>query len=153
MKQKKRFKFSYLLPLLALIIFIGVAVLLFYEQDCKFDKECFDESFSSCKKAKIHIVEEGNIFEYRIAGSRANNCIVKVAMIEVDKDSRQEVIDAFQGKTMTCSIPRSDTFETEEVLQYCSGPLKEAILELIIQKMYNILAENLGDIISQLQTK
>jgi hypothetical protein len=151
MKKKKRFNLSYLYPLFFLILFVILAFLLFYEKDCKSSKECFDNSFKNCDKAKVTLEEEKNIFEYRIIGSKSDNCIVKATILQVDPNARKEVIDKFEGKSMTCTLPKSQTFETGNLLQYCTGPLKEAIYELIIQKLYNILAENLGDIIASLQ--
>lgn len=153
MNKKRKFKFSYLLPLFFLALFVTLAFLLFYEKDCGFSKECFDSSFKKCEKSKVLLEEDKNIFEYKIIGSRESSCVVKVTITKIDPNSGQEVISSFEGKSMACNIPRSQTFETENILQYCSGPLKEAIYELIIQKMYNLLAENLGDIISQMQNK
>lgn len=152
MKEKKRFKLSYLFPFFFLILFVIVAVLLFYEKDCGFSKECFENSFQKCEKAKVLLEEDKNIFEYKITGSKSNSCVVSVTITKLDPAASKEAVNLFQGKSMVCNIPRSQTFETENILQYCSGPLKEAIYELIIQKLYGILAENLGDIISQVQS-
>ncbi|MFH1376201.1 MAG: hypothetical protein ABIH25_01050 [Candidatus Woesearchaeota archaeon] len=159
MTEKKRFKLSYLLPLFFLIIFIILVFLLFYENDCGNSKTCFDQAFESCDKSRVVLEEDQNKFQYQIIGSKTDSCVVKITITELDPNSRKDVIEKFEGKYMTCNIPQDQTLETgsfldyeaQNILQYCSGPLKESIYELIIEKLYNVLAENLGEIISQIQ--
>ena len=61
-----------------------------------------------------------------------------------------------EGKSMECFIPKSRLFEVnfneiENLLGYCSGPLKEGIYEIMIKKMYGVIISNLGDILGELQ--
>lgn len=154
MAKKEGFKISYLYPLLFLVIFISVILLLFYERDCKDSEACFNDAFKTCDKSKVIVEEEKNIFEYKIIGSKENSCIVKITILEVDPNSRREVIENFEGKHMTCTISKNIEGNlldknAENLLNQCTGPLKEAVYELIIEKIYNLLAENLGEIISK----
>ena len=55
---------------------------------------------------------------------------------------------------MSCKIPKTLLAETnlddlDNILQYCTGELKEGILELIIQKMYTLIIDNLDEIVQQ----
>ena len=54
---------------------------------------------------------------------------------------------------MECNVPFEITeiTNTNDIIDYCSGPLKESIYELIIKKMYGVIAQNLGSIISEVE--
>lgn len=148
--KKKRQKYSNFIPLIFIIVFVLLIFYLSYEKDCGFDESCFNEAFESCNKAKYMSEEEGNLFQYSIQGQKGNDCEVEVTILEVSQEADQETKNLFSGKSMTCYIPENQAF-TVDTLTLCTGPLKESMYELIIQKMYSILAQNLGDLIFQLQ--
>ena len=57
---------------------------------------------------------------------------------------------------MTCNIPYDvldyvNILEEQRLLSYCSGPLKEAMLELMIEKLYGSIAQNFGTILNELE--
>ena len=143
-------KYSKLIPLFFIILFILIVLFLAYEKDCAYDKTCFDEAFKSCNKATYMSEEEGSLFRYTIKGSKGNDCEVEVEVLEVSREADPETKELFPGKSMVCFIPENQEF-TVDTLTLCTGPLKEAMYELIIQKMYSILAQNLGDLIYQMQ--
>ena len=148
--KKKRQKFSKVIPLFFILLFGLLILYLSYEKNCEYSKECFDEAFNQCNKAKYLSNEDGNIFEYKIKGKKGNECILNVRVIEVGQDADQEIKELFRGKSMICKVSTNQEF-TLDTLSFCTGPLKESMYEMIIQKMYNILAQNLGDVIYQLQ--
>ena len=122
-----------------------------YEKDCQEDMDCFNKAMELCIPANVISEEEGSIFEYKIKGKEESSCLTTITINQVNSASGQEVIDLFEGKSMSCLIPRETTIgETNDVLDYCSGPLKESMYELIIQKMYTIVIQNLGETISEL---
>ena len=52
---------------------------------------------------------------------------------------------------MKCDIPRKvlkekDLLKMDEIMPYCSGELKEALYELIVKRMYELIILNLGEI-------
>ena len=48
-------------------------------------------------------------------------------------------------------LREEDVTEIKDILGYCSGPLKESMYEIMIQKLYNVVAQNMGGIISEIQ--
>lgn len=138
--------------LLVVIIFTGLILYFNYEKDCGQDSTCFDSSASSCSRAKYTTQEDNNILEYKILGKEEGSCQVRVTILQVDPEADFNTIQQFEGKSMTCLLPEiTSATESKDIINYCTGPLKEAMYELIIQKLYNYVAQNIGDIISELK--
>lgn len=58
---------------------------------------------------------------------------------------------SLEGKSMTCTIQRSRLQEQsfsdmDDLAEFCTGPLKEAMYEMIVQRMYALVISNLGNI-------
>ena len=138
-----------ILPIFIIILFIISIFYFSYEYDCGDSKSCYDRHLQNCKKTRLAVEDEGSSFTYQILGSEKDMCKVRVTLIDMPQETNIETAQLFEGKAMECKIPKSSTFDTE-ILEYCTGPLKEAIYEFTIQKMYNILAQSLGDIIDKL---
>jgi hypothetical protein len=47
---------------------------------------------------------------------------------------------------MTCNYPISTLNLPEDDISTCTGPLREELQELIIQRMHNYLIQNIGEI-------
>ncbi len=143
--------------LLLLLILIGGAYYLgYFKKDCRQSRTCFDEAFKRCQPAKIIRVVDNNYYYFAIDGARGDSCKVKVKLTKMGVGTSQELIQAMEGKEMTCYIPvttvKDVSFDTmPDILNYCSGPLKEAIYEQIIQKMYSLIIKNLGPIVSEVK--
>jgi len=150
MKNKKRESiYAVVFPILALLI-ITTAIISNYEKDCYYSESCFNQAFHDCAKAKVIAYQNDNTFEYRILNQEDEYCMVEVKIIEVNPQVDSATQEAFKDKDMLCKLPIAEGFTTDK-LNYCEGPLKEAIYELTIQKMYKLLANNLGEIISQMR--
>ena len=149
MKNKKNSIKSVIFPIMAILIFI-TAVVANYELNCYYSEECFNRAFYECTKAKVIAYDNDNTFEYKIIEKRGDYCLVDIQILEVNPEVDQATQESFLNKDMTCLLPIEEGFTTDK-LNYCEGPLKEAIYELTIQKMYRLLAQNLGDIISQMK--
>ncbi len=135
---------------LFVILIVATAVVTNYETNCEENEECFNRAFFTCTKAKVLGEQEGSIFEYKILERDGENCIVSIELVEVNPDLDELTKQRFQDKSMQCLLPINEGFTTDK-LNLCEGPLKEAIYEVTIQKMYNLLAQNLGEIISQMR--
>lgn len=135
---------------LFVILIILTAVVTNYETNCGDSEECFDRAFFTCTKAKVIGEQDGNIFEYKILEKQDENCLVSIELTEVNPELDSLTKQRFQDKSMHCLLPIEEGFTTDE-LNLCEGPLKESIYEVTIQKMYNLLAQNLGEIISQMR--
>ena len=136
-----------------IILLFLVSIIYFnYEKNCKTDAACFDKEAQKCSRAKYLTEEDNNVLEYKILGKEDVGCKVQVTIVQVDPEASFDTISRFEGKSMTCTIQGvSSTTQSKDILNYCSGPLKEAMYELIIQKLYSYVAQNIGDIISQLK--
>ena len=133
-------------------LFIVIIVYSSYERNCNSNQECFDKASLSCSRAKFVTNEDNNIIEYKILGKEQESCKVQVTILQIDPEASFATIEAFEGKSMTCLLPKETQVRaSKDIINYCSGPLKEAMYELIIQKLYSYVAQNIGDIISQLK--
>ncbi len=132
------------------ILLILTALLLNYEKNCGEDMSCFNQAFSSCTKARVIAYENENKFEYRILENKDNFCTVYIKILEVNPEATEKTKQQFKDKDMVCKFPEGQEFTTDK-LNLCTGQLKETIYELTIQKMYNLLAQSLGEIISQMK--
>jgi len=145
------------------IIIILVAAILFslfytkYEKDCGQDQICFNSAASICRPAKLLIDKEGSTFLYTIKGNKKDDCIILIKIKELNPEYDLETVQLLENKEMTCAIPKSqlinsDFTEKESVIDYCTGPLKESIYELMIKRMYNVLAQNMGPILNEMES-
>ncbi len=149
MKKKKRDPKVLIIPIIIIILVIIGVFYFSYEFDCADDKSCYNRHLENCKKTKLTVLDEGSTFTYQIKGQDNDQCKVRVTILDMPSETELEVASLFEGKSMDCKVDKGTTFNTE-ILPYCTGPLKEAIYELTIQKMYNILAQSLSDIIAKL---
>ena len=119
--------------------------------------ECFEESLQKCTPTKYLKLQNLNYYKYSIMGWRGDSCKIDVQLMKMAEGTAFDKKALFEGKAMTCRIPmdnlemvKSDNIEG--ILNYCTGPLKEAMYELIIQKLYTIVIANLGDVIGEIQS-
>ena len=144
-----------LVIVIAAIVLVGVLIFS-TPKNCGTDEACFRAAAENCKLAKLTSFKGENTFSYEIRGSRGNNCLVTVEIIKISDGASVDLKQAFEGKNMICNIPRqqfTDTSITEidNIIDYCTGPLKEAMLEVMIKELYSIIANNLGSIVIELE--
>lgn len=144
---------------LVLIAAIIIAFIFFFpgiiKKDCKQDKECFSQAFEECKPSKYLVLIDNNYYSYTIKDKNSDSCILRIKLEKMAVGTPIDLLEKFEGKSMTCRIPieRLDT-EIEEIsniINFCTGPLKESIYELIIEKLYGLVLRNMGELISQVQ--
>lgn len=143
--QKKVIAFLLVLAALILIVLLGTA------NNCKEDKECFDNSAARCARAMATLEKEGNILNYEIEGKKDDSCLIDVKLIRLSEGQSVSMRQALEGRDMKCSIPleilqNKSIVEIENTNDYCTGPLKEATLEITLEKMYEIIVKNIGPI-------
>ncbi|MFH1211031.1 MAG: hypothetical protein V1645_03880 [archaeon] len=146
-----------------IIFIILIAILVggayyygYFKKNCNQNRDCFDEAFKNCRPAKIVRIIDNNYYYYAIDGTRGDMCKVRIQLTKMGVGTSQDLIQALEGKGMTCNIPLTQVREVSfdampDVLNYCSGPLKEAIYEQIIAKMYSLIIKNLGPIVSEVK--
>ncbi|MFH0751975.1 MAG: hypothetical protein V1914_00055 [archaeon] len=120
------------------------------------DNACFKEALENCAYAKFLTTKNLNYYLYTIKGPTNGACEVDFELKKMAIGTTTEKIKQFEGKWMTCYLPKSEiakmeTVDFEGVLNYCSGPLKEAMYELIIEKLYTIIIKNMGAVIGAVE--
>jgi hypothetical protein len=139
---KRRLLISALILVLALIIFTGY-FLIFQTRTCESDK-CFDQALAKCKKYSLIREDAQAAWLYKVLGKEGDNCKMEVTLLHVK--SGQIESEELEGKSMVCTVPRGSKDNPEEDISRCTGPLKEGIQEIIIQRMHNYLLENIQEI-------
>ncbi len=143
-----------------LLIILVVFSIFFNGLDKKCEsKECFNKLFKECKKGSLELESNGHLFLYRIEGNNMKDfCTVDIKLEMLNETSNPGLKERFTGKEMSCNIPYEflnvvEITEEQKILDYCSGPLKEAMLEYMIEKLYGSIAQNFGGILAQLEQK
>jgi len=158
-EEPKTFKFSWKLILIALSLFIIITFFAFYfgviKKTCE-DDICFNDALKDCSMAKYLKVQNFNYYKYSIDGNKGDNCKLKIELVKMALGTPQEKIDLFEGKSMMCEVPKDELMKVqsdkiESILTYCTGPLKEAMYEQIIEKLYTLIVSNMGEILYEIE--
>ncbi len=137
--------------IILIVVFVGVYFVFFWQKTCN-DEKCFDDMAKKCKSA-VYISEKNeNVFVYRIKHRYGDYCELNV---KVEKINDVELKNLFLNKEMRCLIPKEkfsmEFLSLSNSLDYCSGPLKEAMYELIIQRMYDLSVKQIGDVVVEVE--
>lgn len=121
------------------------------KKNCESDAACFDKALSKCSGASFTLYTQGNVYLYESFPSFGDTCKVIVTMEKAVEGTDILLRTSLEGKSMTCEFPRSKIkseklSEMEDFADFCSGPLKEAMYEMIVQRMYALVIANLGEI-------
>ena len=141
------FKFA-LIAIIFIFAILIVYYLSLYTEKCWKDPECFNQHLTRCKRAVYVNDAEEAIWLYEIKGETKNGCRVETTLKSI-KIGEADMADA-EGKTMTCYLPYGVVAVPGDDLEYCTGPLKEELQEIIIKKVYEHILENLGEIKEEL---
>lgn len=144
-------------PRIRIFVFVLVLLfifLLFYfsvPKNCKSDDECFNTLASQCKKVKANLEKDGDLLNYIIKGKKNDNCILTIKMLKVSEDKSADIGKALNNRYMDCAVPltvinKKPVKEITEINDYCSGSLKEAFLEISLQKMYELVVSDIGNV-------
>ena len=89
---------------------------------------------------------------YNINGADGNSrCNIDVTLVSLKQGGIDN--EKLQGKSMICSVLKTEAENPEKDLVRCSGELKEGIQEIIIQRMHNYLLENFGEIKNEFKSQ
>ncbi len=143
--RKISIEFFLFIIILLVLFFFGV-----FKKTC-FDDNCFGEAVSECKPVEFVKQKNNNLYVYSIGRSFGNECKVNIKLSRVALGSDPDVKELLEGKEMKCKIPKillknGDIDHVNNLLQYCSGELKDGILELLIKRMYSRIIGNLDEI-------
>lgn len=141
---KKKFDVSVVVK----FVFVGVVLGLIgfwifynfiYYIDCS-SSECFDLHYGNCER--VRFVREGNLtFEYFVVGMREEKCAVDVTLL--DGELTNQELKRLRKKEMRCFMGVGSLEEPQKDIDVCTGPLKEEMQEIIIEKLHKYIAQNL----------
>lgn len=152
--MKKR---GILIILIAILIILSPLYFIFRPERCE-TAGCFETAADNCDKALI-LVEEAQgttTSQYTIQGKDNDNCILKVEVKEVSSKFSESTREKFEDKEMLCEIPLNEfsRMPLEQMganLDYCHGPLKEAMYEAVVKKLYNLVVKDMATILEEVE--
>ena len=142
---------------------IGIFVLFFIiinfylfslPKNCNYDDSCFNDAAAKCSRAKVISYKEGNEYNYEVLARKKDDCIINVKLARISEEKAEDIRSALEGKSMICSVPE-ETLKTkslneiENLNDFCTGALKEAILEVTVNGMYELVVKNIGSIAAE----
>jgi len=129
--------------LLTLLLLATIFIGFFYKQECK-TRDCFIKAMFECKKSSFESAQQNITWRYSVKGFSNADCVVGVKSVNIKMSA--EVAKKLEGKYMDCYIPKNiaGSFMPEAKLEYCHGLLKEALQDLIIEKMHLYIMQNIG---------
>lgn len=152
-KSKKFKNWSRFIILIIILsaIFLGAYYSGFTREYCGTDTTCFSEKAYNCRPAEVYTSRDNNIYYYKINPTIANQCKLFIKFDRAQEGTPSEHITLLEGKSMTCTMPKSemrkqDVLDMEGIMPYCTGPLKESLYELIVKRMYELIIINLEEI-------
>ncbi len=145
------------IKVLAFALLIGVILLIILWQtpkNCRDNEECFNERANLCKLTGVTAVSKGNTFRYEIRGKKPEACIIRVTILHANNDLPSTLKKALEGKGMLCEVPlkilaKKPLSQFEELNDYCTGPLKETLLEISLENLYKTVVKQLGPFATQ----
>ena len=132
-----------------LVIVALVLVVINFTTNCNYDERCFNKYTEKCSREKLNLIQEsGDQFYYEIQGSKADSCVMTIYLIKSNEQTPPEVKKFMQGKGMICEVPKTELnkpiSEIKNINDYCTGPLKEALLQITVENLYSLVVKNLG---------
>lgn len=148
-KKSKRRGRKIALIVILIILLAAIYLNFFFIKPCK-NKDCFDVSLARCARASYEKKTADATWLYKIEGRKwlERECVVYVENLWL-KDS--EKAPRLLNKNMLCYLPLHTIAAPESNLDSCHGLLKEAMQDLIIEKMHLFIVQNIGQIKEELQ--
>ncbi len=148
-------KFWGIITLLLVAVLFAAYQLGAFKKTCR-DDACFNNALAKCSYAKFLATKNLNYYLYTIQGTSKDTCKVEATLRKMAVGTPPDKIEQFEGKGMTCYVPKKDiakmtSFEFENMLPNCTGQLKEAMYQLMIEKLYTIIIQNMGDIVGAVE--
>lgn len=150
--MKKSVKISMIV--IASLIVLGGAGIFFltYNKPCN-DRECFNFAMGKCDKASWINDAKDSTWQYQTKGRNfgcyfskkyCNECEINVRLLQIKTGSIDT--EKLQGLDMNCKVVFGYVGNPQDDLKRCSGELKEAMQDLIINRMHAYILQNVGKI-------
>ncbi len=143
---------------LAILLLLIILLLVFtHTKQCDKDENCFNWQARECSRATVLANSKDNLFQYTIEGKNKDLCVVKVELMQLSPGAPENVRQAVEGKGMLCGVPQIELqqkpiSQIDDINQYCTGPLKEVLLELSLERLQEIVVKNIGPITTQFKS-
>ncbi len=139
---------------LAFILLLVILLLAFAPKRCGADEECFNAYAARCERAKVTLINLDNQYAYEVRAKKGEQCIVKVVLVQINPNAGDNLKNRLNGQGMLCEIPRELLAATplakiENINDYCTGPLKEALLDISLENLYEIVVKQIGPLAVQ----
>ena len=137
---------------IAILILSGIFYFFVFSKDCT-SEECFIKSLQKCQRASYKSISESSSWQYKITspfGFSGGSCSVKVKNLYISEKGSESI----KGKSMSCKIPIESSgnfIQIHSRLEFCSGPLKENLQALLIDKLYKYIILNIGGITEEIR--
>lgn len=135
-----------ILALILIFLVITAYFTFFYTERCK-DIDCFNSMLAKCKKTTFLNEKEDSAWLYSIKGTSNGKCVVDVNNRWIKLEEGKSV----QGKSMACYMFKGVVTDPESDLNECHGLLKEALQDIIIERMHTYIVQNIGQISENLK--
>ncbi|MEK6875494.1 MAG: hypothetical protein AABX30_02320 [Nanoarchaeota archaeon] len=138
-----------ILIVLVLIVLVAATYFTFFFKYTCNDLACFQSHQEKC--AKTIFLSQGTEIDwkYSILGKKSGSCKINVELLKVKKGSLD--LMQLQGKAMDCYLPVGSIASPESDLAKCNGLLKEGVQEMMINKLYSYILDNVGTINEELK--
>ncbi|MEK6915516.1 MAG: hypothetical protein AABW89_03170 [Nanoarchaeota archaeon] len=104
---------------------------------------CFEAHMIKCEPATYINDESEAAWGYDILGNSGINCEVEVTLL-IAKESNFN-LRQYEGEKMVCSYSSGQPAYPEKNLALCTGPLKEGLQSIVIEKLYKYIVANIAD--------
>lgn len=133
----------------ACMLLLLIVLLVAAPKQCGSDEQCFNTQAMLCKRAAVRVENLDNTYVYEVRGRKGEECIVKIVLEKVSPAAGENLKTALEGKGMLCAVPLSVLQEQqlakiENINDYCTGPLKEVLLEISLENLYEIVVKQIG---------
>ena len=130
--------------LILLVVIIWAIYKMFFSYPTCNNWDCFNSYLENCNRVKF--IGESNelVFEYTINGNLNDICKVNVKLLQGELNNQDSI--KLENQEMICNLPKGAIIVPESDIGNCHGLLKEGLQDLIIEKLYTYLVQNLGRI-------
>lgn len=143
-------KVKYAREVMAVLILVIAALALYYTfvpTACE-DYACFEAHMARCTPAVFVNEEDEATWKYSVLGTKQRTCETEVTLLNAKEGELD--LRKYEGAQMRCYYTIGVAGFPEKNLAACHGPLKEAMQEIAIEKLYKYIVANLGEIREEL---
>lgn len=135
--------------IMTIIVLVAGSVLSYHYVDFPWNKcgdvECYYEKLANCERSYL-VYNDGNYFyRYDIWGVNGeDSCDVEVKLLRIVNANADG--EKLEGLKMVCVVDKNDRVLPDTEMKMCSGPLREELQEIIIDRLHNQILNHIDEI-------